>query len=133
MIHDQGAAYKDCGECDGHGYFETVIGERQPGLGGIEPIIRTTKCEACDGDGFVEREREEMAEEIERLDEMLRQAETARQAYKVQRDTLIKAVVLALTQLTEWEEGSNTEFELENSKCVSTTLHATLEEEQCTP
>ena len=65
--HDQGAAYKDCQECDGVGYFENVIGEHQPGLGGIEPIIRTTRCKDCGGDGFVERERDEMAEEIERL------------------------------------------------------------------
>lgn len=65
--HDQGPAYADCFECDGVGYFERVVGERQPGLGGIKPIIREVSCEDCNGDGFVEREKDEMAEEIEQL------------------------------------------------------------------
>ena len=63
-MNDQGAGYKDCPECDGHGHFEAVIGERQ-GIGGIEPIIRTTTCEDCDDDGFVEKTTEELVEEIE--------------------------------------------------------------------
>ena len=98
-MHDQGAGYKDCGECDGHGYFETVVGERQPGLGGIEPIIRVTNCEDCHGEGFVERERDEMAEEIEVLEIeqakaciTLIETETARNKAEAQRDALLEAI-----------------------------------------
>jgi len=59
MSHDQGPAYNDCAECGGDGT-----------LGGYHPedsADTTTKCQRCNGDGFVEREKDEMAEEIDRL------------------------------------------------------------------
>ena len=40
----------ECDECDG-GVVERVVGERQ-GMGGIEPVIRESRCEECE-DGLL--------------------------------------------------------------------------------
>jgi len=97
--HDQGPAYEDCNECNGVGHKEIFAGARPPGLGGIEPVIREERCEDCNGDGFVEREKDAMAEEIERLSEQLESmqrlcnlADDDRANAEAQRDELLNCL-----------------------------------------
>jgi hypothetical protein len=41
-----------CGECEGAGVFERIVGEDRSGRGGISPVTREELCYECGGDGL---------------------------------------------------------------------------------
>ena len=49
---EEGGVRVPCGECEGTGVTERIVGEDRSGRGGITPVTREELCRECDGDGL---------------------------------------------------------------------------------
>lgn len=101
-------AEQECYECDGHGFWERIVGSRYcSGLGGpYEPIIKDDECEECDGTGqkvCSEHGQEEVACWVDEPSEVLCEAcleELGTSLEEVKREVIQRAAQDPMIQMS---------------------------------